>query len=165
MRGTRQIPRLVLSILLASTALGDGLNACDLNGDGIVNAADVQAAINMALGISPCTAAVAGANVCNVVVVQRIVNAWIDGTCLTSAGLHVVVLRWAASASTGVTGYNIYRGTKPGSYQRIASPGNITSYTDTTVLSGFTYYYVVTATSGSEESAFSAPSRAVVPIP
>src|SRR6516225_6566059 len=38
-----------------STAWGQ-TNACDLTGDRVVNTADVQAAINISLGISPCTA-------------------------------------------------------------------------------------------------------------
>ena len=151
--------------LFVSMAHGAAINACDLNADGVVNAADVQAAINMALGIAPCTAAVAGANVCNVIVVQRVVNAWLEGTCFTSTGLHAVVLRWTASVSPGVTGYNVYRGNQPRSYKLLASPGNVTSYLDTTVVSGFTYYYVITAMNNGVESPYSSPSQATVPTP
>src|SRR5215472_117613 len=51
-------------------------NACDLATPyGTIDASDVQAAINMSLGVAPCTANIAGANVCNVVVVQRVINA------------------------------------------------------------------------------------------
>src|SRR3954468_10539780 len=70
-------------------------NKCDLTGDGKVDTADIQAAINMSLGIAPCTATVAGANVCNVIVVQRVVNASQGAGCFTSTGLHVVALTWA----------------------------------------------------------------------
>ena len=165
MRGWRQLPKLALSTLLVLPDPCAASNACDLNGDGVVNAADVQAAINMSLGIAPCTAAVAGKNVCNVVVVQRIVNAWLEGTCLASTGLHVVILRWTASTSAGVTGYNIYRRTELSTYERIASPGNVISYTDTTVLSGVTYYYKITASSGPVESTFTATARVSIPTP
>jgi hypothetical protein len=70
-----------------STAWGQ-TNACDLTGDRVVNTADVQAAINISLGISPCTANIVGANVCNAEVVQRVINAYLGGGCLTSVGLQ-----------------------------------------------------------------------------
>ena len=58
-------------------------SACDLNGDGVVNALDVQIAINQALGISACsTAALMGSGQCNVVDVQRVINASLGGVCL-----------------------------------------------------------------------------------
>lgn len=142
-------------------------NACDLNNDGVVNAADVQAAIDMSLGTSPCAAYIAGANVCDVVVVQRVIAASLGGPCLTSAGLHVVLLNWTASTSAGVVGYNVYQGTVSGGpYTLLASLGNVTSYTDATVLSGLTYFYVVTALgAGNVESAYSTESQATIPIP
>src|ERR1035437_6816920 len=49
-------------------------NSCDLNGDGVVNSADTQIAISQALGVTPCGSAALN-GVCNVVDVQRIVNA------------------------------------------------------------------------------------------
>jgi hypothetical protein len=49
---------------------------CDLNGDGIVDAADVAIAKDQALGVSPCTTAdLDGNGTCNVIDVQRVVNA------------------------------------------------------------------------------------------
>jgi hypothetical protein len=64
---------------------GTATNQCDLNNDGTANVIDVQLAINMALGSSPCTASIAAAGVCNVVVVQRVVNAALGGTCVTGS--------------------------------------------------------------------------------
>src|SRR6185369_411996 len=101
-------------------------NSCDLTLDGRVDAADVQAAINMSLGISPCTASVAGVNVCNIIVVQRVVNASQGAGCLTSTGLHVVSLTWAASA--GAATYQVLRGTAPGAETLLASSIPTTSY-------------------------------------
>jgi hypothetical protein len=140
-------------------------NSCDLTNDGRVDAADVQASINMSLGISPCSANIAGANVCNVVVVQRVVNASLGGSCFTSAGIHSVSLNWAASTSTGVTGYNVYRSTPNGSFTLISSLGNVLSYTDNGVQSGVSYVYVVRASNGTTESIDSNQTQAVVPIP
>jgi fibronectin type 3 domain-containing protein len=67
------------------------------------------------------------------------------GSCLTSAGLHVAILSGAASANSAA--YKVYRGTASagGPYTGLASAGNATTYTGTTVVSGQTYFYVVTA--------------------
>jgi len=55
---------------------------CDLNGDGVINAADVQIAINQALGVARCTNAdMIGNGQCNVVDVQRVINASMGGVC------------------------------------------------------------------------------------
>jgi hypothetical protein len=48
----------------------------DLNGDGVVNAADVQIAVNQALGLAPCTNGdVNKDGVCNVIDVQKVIAA------------------------------------------------------------------------------------------
>ena len=78
---------------------------------------------------------------------------------------HSVSLSWSPSSST-VTGYNIYRGTiSGGPYAKInASVDAVTTYADSTVLSGQTYYYVTTAVDSSgTESAHS--NQVVAQIP
>lgn len=85
----------------------------------------------------------------------------------TAPVAHSVDLSWTASTST-VAGYNIYRGgVSGGPYSRINSGVDAsTIYTDGTVLSGQTYYYVVTAVDGSgTESAYSNQVQAVIPTP
>ncbi len=80
---------------------------------------------------------------------------------------HSVDLTWAASASA-VAGYNIYRGTvSGGAYTIVNSSLNAsTVFTDTTVVAGQTYFYVVTAEdSNSVESGRSNEARADVPTP
>jgi hypothetical protein len=158
---------LIGGLFFTSVSLLGQTNACDLNGDGTVNSADVQLAINMSLGLTGCTANIAGANVCNVIVVQRVVNASLGGACLTSTGIHSVSLNWAASSSTGVTGYNVYRATTSGGpYTLVSSVGLTTSFTDNTVQSGTKYYYVVSAVGGSSTaSPYSNQVQAVVPVP
>ncbi len=76
------------------------------------------------------------------------------------------LLRWTASSSTGITGYNVYRSSVSGSgYVPItSSPISGLTYTDTTVTSGQTYYYVTTAIDASgEESTYSDEVQAVIP--
>ncbi len=144
-----------------------GVNACDLNQDGAVNLLDVQLAVNMTLGLAPCTANVAGTNVCNIVVVQRVTNAAIGGPCVTGVP-HSVALTWTASTSANVVGYNVYRGAaSAGPFTKVTSlPVAGTGYTDYGVQAGQTYYYVATAVdSAGNESVYSNPAQAVIPTP
>ena len=80
---------------------------------------------------------------------------------------HSVALSWTPSTSS-VMGYNVYRGTQPGGpYFRInSSLAPSTSYTDDTVASGTTYYYVATSVDSNDvESIFSDQTVAQVPSP
>jgi hypothetical protein len=154
-----------LSLLFPVAVQAQALNACDLNVDQAVNVVDLQLATNMALGLASCTATVVGAGVCNIVLVQRVTNAALSGTCLT---LHYATLTWTASTSSNLKGYNVYRATQSGGpYTKITfTPVVGTSYTDTTALAGQTYYYVTTAVDNSNnESAYSNQSPATIPTP
>jgi len=77
---------------------------------------------------------------------------------------YTVELSWNPSTSL-VVGYNVYRGTAVGSYRKInAALESNTSYTDSTVVSGTTYYYAATAVNASgEESSYSEPLKVEVP--
>ena len=78
---------------------------------------------------------------------------------------HSVALSWAPSGST-YTGFNVYRGTTTGGpYTRVdSSTIPTTSYTDSGVASGQTYYYVATQVdSTGMESAYSSEVSAVIP--
>jgi Cep192 domain 4/Protein of unknown function (DUF1573)/Abnormal spindle-like microcephaly-assoc'd, ASPM-SPD-2-Hydin len=89
----------------------------------------------------------------------------VTGTGISSTS-HSVTLNWTASSSTGVVGYYVYRSTTSGtSYSRLnSSPSSAIKYTDGTVSSGTTYYYVVTAVNSSgTESAKSGQVTATVP--
>jgi hypothetical protein len=158
---------LITGLFLFSISASAQVNACDLNADGRVDATDVQAAINMSLGVSGCTANVAGLNVCNVIVVQRVINASLGTGCTTSAGLHVVALTWSPSTSSNVMSYKIYRSTTSGGpYTLLQTIGAVSNYTDATVLSGQTYYYVITAIDNTgAESSFSNQTQAVITTP
>jgi len=157
-----------LGLLVVVPPLAWPQNACDLNQDGAVNVVDVQLATNMNLGLLPCTANINGPGVCNLIVIQRVTVAALGGPCVMDSGPipRTVSLSWTASTSPGVTGYNVYRGaTSGGPYTKLNSALIAqTSYIDTTVQTGQTYYYVATAVdSGSNESAYSNQAQAVIP--
>jgi hypothetical protein len=150
-------------------------NPCDLNKDGTVRSeepnSDVKLAIDMSLGlVKPCTANILGDGVCNVMVVQRVINASMGGACVTGSP-HSVSLSWQPSSSPPATiaGYNVYRGTTLGGPYPTKLNSSLwteTSYVDTTVLAGQTYYYVVTAVDTSNNSSvYSNEAPAVVPTP
>jgi hypothetical protein len=153
----------------AKSAGGSGVggSACDLNNDGTVNVVDVQLATNMDLGLMTCTANIEGPGVCNPAVVQLVVNAALGGGCVATIP-HSVSLSWTASISPKVAGYNVYRGTTSGGpYSKLnSSLVAATSYTDSAVQAGQSYYYVATAVDTSNnESAYSTPASALIPTP
>lgn len=78
---------------------------------------------------------------------------------------HTVTLSWTASTSS-VQGYNVYRSTVSGGpYAKInSSLQPSTTYTDSTVQSSTTYFYVATSVdSSSNESGFSNETSAAIP--
>lgn len=77
---------------------------------------------------------------------------------------YSVSLSWDASSSP-VAGYNVYRGGKTGGpYSKVFTMNPSTSYSDTTVAAGNTYYYVTTAVnSAGQESTYSNQVQAVIP--
>src|SRR5205823_1303642 len=94
----------IVALKAASSSVSSGggasspLNACDLATPyGTIDLNDVQAAINMSLGSATCTANIIGPGLCNVVAVQRVINAALPGgTCVTSSSLvaHSASLSW-----------------------------------------------------------------------
>jgi hypothetical protein len=80
-----------------------------------------------------------------------------------TGGNQQISLAW--KASTGATSYHVKRAaTNGGPYTTVASPAG-TSFADTTVTNGTTYYYVVTAVSASGESANSNQASATPSAP
>jgi hypothetical protein len=56
---------------------------CDINGGGLQTVADVQSALNQALGVSPPTSDLKGAGWVNVTDVQIVLNAFLNLGCKT----------------------------------------------------------------------------------
>jgi|SRR5579871_144957 len=145
---------LILSALvLFSQSAWSQTATCDLNGDGSINVVDVQLITNMEIGATgfACTANVGGVLGCSDGARQVVIKAALGGGC------HFISVNWTASPSAGVTGYNIYRGTSPGGESatplNVGGPVSGTTFTDTTAVSGTTYYYFIKATDGISESA------------
>jgi hypothetical protein len=89
----------------------------------------------------------------------------LSGTGVAPSVTHTVGLNWGASTSS-VVGYNVYRSTVTGSsYARLNSTVVAgSSFSDASVQSGQTYYYVATAVDGSgHESAYSNEVAAAIP--
>ena len=78
---------------------------------------------------------------------------------------HSATLSWTGSTSS-VMGYYIYRGTQTGGpYAKLnATPVPLTTYTDSSVQAGQTYFYVATAVdSNNVESSYSNETSATIP--
>jgi hypothetical protein len=95
---------------------------------------------------------------------------------LAGTGLHDVILDWLPSSTSGVEGYDVYRGSTSGGegttpYATLVAAGCTTSstctYMDTAVVAGTSYYYTVTAvgSNGSTQSSCSNEVAATVPSP
>ena len=87
----------------------------------------------------------------------------LSGTGVAQA--YSVDLNWSTSTSS-VVGYNVYSGTASGGpYTKLtSSPVPSTTYTDSSVQQGKTYYFVVTSVNSDNiESAYSTQVSAVIP--
>jgi len=81
-----------------------------------------------------------------------------------TAAVYSVSLSWTGSTSE-VAGYNVYRGTAPGSYSKINSAVDPnTVFTDNAAAGGNTYYYAATSVSTTgQESGYSSPVQVAIP--
>jgi hypothetical protein len=89
---------------------------------------------------------------------------------VTGTGLHDVLLTWIASPTSVIAGYYVYRGIAPGAEDTTpinSTPVNATTYVDTNVTPGTSYYYTVTAvaSNGVTQSSLSNEASATVPTP
>jgi len=78
------IQRLILLLALIPTLAAQSTNQCDLNGDNVVNVADVQIAINETLGLAACTMNLDATGTCDITDVQRVIAAALGGTCVVT---------------------------------------------------------------------------------
>ena len=81
------------------------------------------------------------------------------GSLTAAAGNAQVALSWATAS--GASSYNLKSATNNGGPYLILSNVTTTNYTNTGLINGTTYYYVVTATNMAGESAASLPASAM----
>jgi len=81
-------------------------------------------------------------------------------TLTASAGNTQVALSWGASANA--SGYHVKRGQASGGPYTLLADSATTSYTDSAVSSGTTYYYVVSAYNSAGESGNSNEAKAAL---
>lgn len=93
------------------------------------------------------------------------ISAQVSGSGVSSSRQHKVSLSWSSVPS--ILGYYVYRGAQSGGpYGRVSSLQPATSYSDSSVQSGQSYYYVVTTLSkGNLESGYSNEFQAAIPAP
>ena len=88
----------------------------------------------------------------------------LSGTGVAEVAVHKVTLNWQASASA-VIGYFVYRGASSDGLSRLTgSLDQSTTYTDSSVAGGQTYFYAVTSVDSNEvESIQSIPIAVTIP--
>jgi hypothetical protein len=113
--------------------------------------------------VSALNAAGESANSAEVFATPKLVPPSAPTNLMATAGDAQVSLTW--SASNGATSYHVKRSTTSGGpYTQIGAP-TPSSYTDTSVTNGTSYYYVVSALNSAGESANSAQVSAIPSIP
>ncbi len=80
---------------------------------------------------------------------------------LVTAGNNEATVAWQAVA--GATSYNIYRSTSSGSHGAKVGSSSTTTFSDTTVVNGTTYFYAVTASNATGEGPASVQSPGAIP--
>ncbi len=148
------------------------IDAASISGPGF-NVSGLALPLNLAAGQTATFAVVFAPSCAGSVTGQ--VDLHNSGEVLATLGLsgtgavpkqHTATLAWGASTSV-VDSYNVYRGTQSGGpYAKIESVGGtVLRASDSSVVSGQTYYYVITAVTGSVESPYSKEVVAAIPVP
>jgi hypothetical protein len=100
------------------------------------------------------------------------VNAVVSGLFFSTPGVtppptcncvHSVALAWAPVS--GATSYQVLRGTVSGGPYTLLSTVTASTYTDTSVVAGTTYYYVTDSVSAGGTSGYSVQLTATIPSP
>ena len=134
-RRTKSRARLLAAGLSLSFAVWGQISSCDLNGDGVVDSADVALAVNMALGTATCTGNVEGPGACTLVTVQRVVNASQGKACIAYNEPSI-----SATSASGTVGnpfsYQITATNNPTSFSATGLPAGLSIKTATGLISG-----------------------------
>ena len=113
------------------------------------------------------TPSAAGASVASLTIADN-ASGSPQSVSLSGTGTHDVILAWTPSTTSGIAGYNVFRGTTSGGESATpvnSSPLTGAAYTDTNVEAGQTYYYMVTAIGSNDTSQSSDSNEASATVP
>jgi len=145
--------------ITSATVSGTGFT-----GTGISNGQDVPAGQSATLNVTFAPTGSGGPASGTVTVLSNATDPSLTVNLSGTGVVHSASLSWTPSVSSGVTGYNVYRGTVLGTYSQInPTPVSGNAYSDTQVVGGITYYYVVTALAPGGQSGYSNPATANIP--
>jgi hypothetical protein len=141
---------------------GPGVGASGLS-IGLILTPQQTATLNVTFGPAA-TGSVTGAVVITSDAANSTTSIAVSGTGVQAAVSYSVELTWSPSTTIDVAGYDVYRGLiSDGPYTMLTTTA-ATTYTDTDVQSGQTYYYALTAVdSNNDESAYSTAASATIP--
>ncbi len=130
-------PASVLAALLSLSFCAWGqISSCDLNGDGVVDSADVALAVNMALGTASCTANIEGPSTCTLVTVQRVTKASQGRGCVVYNSSSITSPTTASAIVGTPFSYQITAGNSPTSYSATGLPAGLSVNTASGLISG-----------------------------
>jgi len=135
-RRTKSRVALFAALLSLSVSAWAQISSCDLNGDGVVDSADVALAVNMALGTAACTANVEGPGTCSLETVQRVVKASQGRGCVVSNAPSIT----SPTSVNGTVGspfsYQITAANTTATYSATGLPNGLSIDTATGLISG-----------------------------
>ena len=130
-------PASVLAALLSLSFCAWGqISSCDLNGDGVVDSADVALAVNMALGTASCTANIEGPSTCTLVTVQRVTKASQGRGCVVYNSSSITSPTTASAIVGTPFSYQITAANSPTSYSATGLPAGLSVNTASGLISG-----------------------------
>lgn len=93
---------IVVLFVVSNLVAQSTFSPCDIDHNGIVNVVDVQLIVDQVLGLAPCTSQTVDGQ-CDVAAVQRVINAALGGSCLTSSPdvTQGLVAYWKMDESSG----------------------------------------------------------------
>jgi fibronectin type 3 domain-containing protein len=138
------------------TVLASGLTGTSLTDTGLTNDTPYYYVVQAVNGVG------ASANSAEVTATPTCVTPAAPGSLGATAGVGTITLNW--SAVTGASSYSVKRATTSvGPYTPVATGVAGTTYTDTTVAGGTTYFYVVTASSACGAESTNSPQASATP--
>jgi len=142
-----------------------GTNAADFAEVADTCGSSVAAGANCTIGVA-FTPSISSSETASITVADNVTGSP-QAVSLSGSGIHNVNLSWTASSTSGIVGYDIYRGTTSGGESSTplnSTPVSGTTFTDEAVTAGTTYFYTVTAV-GADDVQSSASGETSTALP